>query len=134
MLSDGYSSMTFDPIKTLAGRIGQVLTVAAMEGGNIGTIDRIPPCQIEDFDIGECSRIAVRVDLQSALRIDDIHVGLTIDPKTVGFMNGAVALNATEQEANTGRRPSAAGDNAVRSQRVVPIIGPRPLSVFAGWP
>jgi len=114
LMADDYASMKFDPANTLAGDTDQVTTVAALEGGNIVTSDGILLGQIEDFNIGEDSRVEIRVDLEGDLRIDGSHMDLTIDPENVTVVNGGVALNASEEDVYTAREPSTVGDIEVR--------------------
>ncbi|MEX0369458.1 MAG: hypothetical protein AB3N09_02435 [Tateyamaria sp.] len=114
LLAGDYGEMKFDPANTLAGDTDQVSTIAAIEGGNIVTSDGILLGQIEDFNISEDSRVAIRVDLEADLRIDGSHMDLTIDPENVTVVDGGVALNATEEDVYTAREPSTVGDIEVR--------------------
>ncbi|MEL6452463.1 MAG: hypothetical protein AAFQ19_14500 [Pseudomonadota bacterium] len=88
----------FDATKTLAGQVDDVAVVGATVGDQIVTREGKLLGTIEEFKINDEGRAHVMVDLEADLLFQGDTMDLTIDPANVAVLDGAIALNASEEE------------------------------------
>ncbi|WP_299370097.1 hypothetical protein [uncultured Tateyamaria sp.] len=93
----------FDASNTLAGEVYSVDVMGDKVGDQIVTREGELLGTLEDFKITEDGRAHMQVDLEADLLFEGDTMDLTIDPANVTILDGAVALNASEEELFAAR-------------------------------
>ncbi|WP_299297921.1 hypothetical protein [uncultured Tateyamaria sp.] len=94
---------TFDASNTLAGETDTVAVIGAITGDQIVTREGELLGTIEEFKVTDEGRAHVKVDLEADLLFQGDTMDLTIDPANVTVLDGAVALNASQEELYAAR-------------------------------
>ncbi|WP_299140697.1 hypothetical protein [uncultured Tateyamaria sp.] len=94
---------TFDASNTLAGETDTVAVIGAITGDQIVTREGELLGTIEEFKVTDQGRAHVKVDLEADLLFQGDTMDLTIDPANVTVLDGAVALNASQEELYAAR-------------------------------